>query len=217
MEMAVLDGPPQRGEDSESPRCEGGHTATWAALHVLGSAPFLGRFGGCKAAKCRTLTTAHHNQCSRGKPLLLELDQNIPFSWQPALLSASCGLMGSTPAHHGEPLPVHRGRALEAVGVSDELVQDADDLGEAGPLAALLLPAVQHELVQGCGAAHRGGQAVAFLHRINDLEGSHGAGAELLSCPAPSTLNCCAQGRSPVHELLRPSEGGAGRCTQDSC
>lgn len=44
------------------------------------------------------------------------------------------------------------------------LAEDVVDVGELGALAALLLPAVQHQLVQGCGAAHRGWQAVAFLH-----------------------------------------------------
>lgn len=91
MEMVVLGVPPQRGEDLESPRCEGRHAATWAVLHVLGSAPLLGRFGGCKAAKCRTFTTTHCNQWSQGKPLLLELDRNIPFLWQPTR-SACCQL-----------------------------------------------------------------------------------------------------------------------------
>lgn len=79
----MLDGPPQRGEDPECPCCEGGLTATWAALHMLGSAPFLGRFGGCKAAKCRTFTTAHRNQWSQGKPLLLELDKISLFHGKP--------------------------------------------------------------------------------------------------------------------------------------
>jgi len=68
------------------------------------------------------------------------------------------------PAAHREPLPAHGGSALQVVGVADEFVQNANDLGEARPLAAVLLPAVQHQLVQGCGAAHRGWQAVAFLH-----------------------------------------------------
>lgn len=70
-----------------------------------------------------------------------------------------------------QPLPVHGGRALQVVWVADQLIQDADNLGEAWPLAAVLLPAIQHKLVQGRGAAHGGRQAVAFLHRVNDLGG----------------------------------------------
>lgn len=38
---------------------------------------------------------------------------------------------------------------LEGVGGSDELVQDANDVGKLGSAGALLLPALHHELVNG--------------------------------------------------------------------
>lgn len=109
-----------------------------------------------------------------------------------------------------EPLPVHCARALQVVRVADQLVQDANNLGEAWPLAAVLLPAIQHELVQGCGAAHGGRQAVAFLHGVNDLEGT-----TCRSGVTPPPNSSTMRGRSLVHELLGPSGGEAGRvCTR---
>lgn len=52
-------------------------------------------------------------------------------------------------------IPRGQGRhSFEAVGVSDHLVQRVDDLAELGPVVAVLLPAIQHELVQRAGAVH---------------------------------------------------------------
>lgn len=48
----------------------------------------------------------------------------------------------------GGAIPGREGRhGFEAVGVADHLVQRVDDLAELGPVVAVLLPAVQHELV----------------------------------------------------------------------
>ena len=47
-----------------------------------------------------------------------------------------------------------RRHGFEAVGVADHLVQRVDDLAELGPVVAVLLPAVQHELVQRARAVH---------------------------------------------------------------
>lgn len=44
---------------------------------------------------------------------------------------------------------------LECVRVADQFVQHVDDLAELGPLAALSLPALQHELVQCYRTLHR--------------------------------------------------------------
>lgn len=44
------------------------------------------------------------------------------------------------------------GDDLEAGSISDELVQGIDNLGEFGPEVPVPHPAVQHELVQSCGA-----------------------------------------------------------------
>lgn len=52
-------------------------------------------------------------------------------------------------------IPRGEGRhGFEAVGVSDHLVQRVDNLAKLGPMVAVLLPAIQHELVQGARAVH---------------------------------------------------------------
>lgn len=52
-------------------------------------------------------------------------------------------------------IPRGQGRhGFEAIGVPDHLVQRVDNLAELGPVVAVLLPAVQHELVQGARAVH---------------------------------------------------------------
>lgn len=61
----------------------------------------------------------------------------------------------------------------EAAGVADELVQEAEDVVEARPPAALLLPAVNHQLMQSHGAAHRRRQPVPLLYGQDHLRGGH--------------------------------------------
>ncbi len=61
------------------------------------------------------------------------------------------------------------GYSFEAGGVTDHLVQSADDVGEAGAYVAVLLPTVQHQLVQGTGAVHRRRQTVVLFNGINHL------------------------------------------------
>lgn len=61
----------------------------------------------------------------------------------------------------------------EAAGVADELVQEAEDVVEARPPAALLLPAVNHQLVQSHGAAHGRRQPVTLLYGQDHLQGGH--------------------------------------------
>lgn len=61
----------------------------------------------------------------------------------------------------------HRG--LQGVGVANHLVQYADDLLELWPLSTVLLPAVQHELVEAGRAVHGGWQTVAFIDCLYDL------------------------------------------------
>lgn len=53
--------------------------------------------------------------------------------------------------------------------VADEFVQSADEVCEAGTRGAVLLPAVQHELVQVGGAVGRRGQPVVLLDGIDYL------------------------------------------------
>ena len=93
--------------------------------------------------------------------------------------------------------PVHCGRGPETLRAVDERVQDADDLREAGPLGAVFMPAVKHELVQRVGAAHGCGQAVALLHGADDLRGNTALG---WSGPlAPGPRNAAAPPGSGTH------------------
>jgi hypothetical protein len=50
-------------------------------------------------------------------------------------------------------------------------------VGEARPLGPVLVPTVEHELVQGAGAAHGCGQPVPLLHRADDLQAQCGVQA----------------------------------------
>lgn len=63
-----------------------------------------------------------------------------------------------------------RGHGLQRVGIADHLVQVADNLAELGPVVAVLLPAVQHELVQRAGTVHGWRQPVVLLNGVDDLE-----------------------------------------------
>lgn len=59
---------------------------------------------------------------------------------------------------------------FEATRVTDEFIQDADDLFELGPVVPLFLPAVQHQLVEGGRAVHGRGQAVTLIHSLYYLD-----------------------------------------------
>lgn len=61
------------------------------------------------------------------------------------------------------------GHCFEAGGVPDHLVQSIDNVPKARPAVSILLPTVQHELVQGCWTVHGGRQAVILLDGIDDL------------------------------------------------
>lgn len=63
------------------------------------------------------------------------------------------------------------GPGLERRRVAYHFVQHADNIGEFGPCVPVLLPAVQHELVQRHGAVHGGGQPVALVNSLDHLEG----------------------------------------------
>lgn len=62
------------------------------------------------------------------------------------------------------------GYSLEAGGVTDHLVQSSDDVSEAGSHVAVLLPTVQHELVQSVGAVHGWRQTVILLDGVDHLQ-----------------------------------------------
>lgn len=73
------------------------------------------------------------------------------------------GSLGSSPA-------ILPGHDFEASRIPDHLVQSADHLGEAGPGIPVLLPAVQHELVEGRGAVWGRGQPVVLFNGIDHLQ-----------------------------------------------
>ena len=52
-----------------------------------------------------------------------------------------------------------RGNFPERFGTADELVEGLDNVCEGGPVSPLLLPAVQHQLVQRLRTVHRGRQS----------------------------------------------------------
>ena len=61
---------------------------------------------------------------------------------------------------------------FERAGVTDEFVQQADDLVELGPVGSLSLPTVHHQVVQSFGTVHGTRQPVALLHRLDHLQTS---------------------------------------------
>lgn len=58
---------------------------------------------------------------------------------------------------------------LEGSGIADHLVQHADDVGELGPGVTVLLPTVQHELVEHQGTVHRSRQPEVLFYGIDHL------------------------------------------------
>lgn len=73
------------------------------------------------------------------------------------------GALGSSPVGGVEQL-------LQGTGVADEFVQQTHNLVELGPVTALALPAVHHQVVERLRAVHGAGQPVTLLHRLDDLE-----------------------------------------------
>lgn len=71
--------------------------------------------------------------------------------------------LGSSPA-------ILPGYNFEARRVPDHLVEGANHLGEARPCIPVLLPTVQHELVQGGGAVWGWGQPVVLFNGIDYLK-----------------------------------------------
>jgi len=64
--------------------------------------------------------------------------------------------------------------SFEACRVADHFIEGVDYLGEARAGVAVLLPAVQHQLVQGGGAVHGRREPVILLDGVDDLHGSGG-------------------------------------------
>lgn len=61
------------------------------------------------------------------------------------------------------------GDDFQTAGITDQLIQDADNLLKLGSVVSVFLPAVQHQLIQGSWAVHGRRQAVPFIHSLNHL------------------------------------------------
>lgn len=77
--------------------------------------------------------------------------------------------------------------ALRGLQALHQLAQGVVDLRELGPLAALLLPAAEHQLVEGWLAVGRGGQAEPILHSLHHLQ-DRGAGVRCCHANRRQTL-----------------------------
>lgn len=64
--------------------------------------------------------------------------------------------------------------SFEACRVADHFIKGVNYLGEARAGVAILLPAVQHQLVQGSGTVHGRWEPVILLNGVDDLQGSRG-------------------------------------------
>lgn len=61
------------------------------------------------------------------------------------------------------------GDDLQAAGIPDKLVQNAHNLLKLRSVVPVFLPAVQHQLIQGSWAVHRGWQSIALIYSFNYL------------------------------------------------
>lgn len=100
------------GQKDTSQAGESRHAALWALLHVFEQTLVYGYHSGSKAVKCRMVPSPCPPQrvpmgtcmsMAAGKPLLLELDRNIPYSLQPTCSAqhhlttrAHCSSLGSS-------------------------------------------------------------------------------------------------------------------------
>lgn len=62
---------------------------------------------------------------------------------------------------------------FETPRVTDEFIQDADNLFKFGPVVSLLLPTVQHQLVESGRAVHGRWEAIALINSFYYLDASH--------------------------------------------
>lgn len=62
---------------------------------------------------------------------------------------------------------------FETTRVTDEFIQDADNLFKFGPVVSLLLPTVQHQLVESGRAVHRRWEAIALINSFYYLDASN--------------------------------------------
>lgn len=101
--------------------------------------------------------------------------ERVKSCWGGAILGGGGAGQGGAGGGWGGAIPGREGRhGFEAVGVADHLVQRVDNLAELGPVVAVLLPAVQHKLVQGAWAVHGWWQPIVLLYGINYLGTTQG-------------------------------------------
>lgn len=62
---------------------------------------------------------------------------------------------------------------FETTRVTDEFIQDADNLFKFGPVVSLLLPTVQHQLVESGRAVHGRWEAIALINSFYYLDASN--------------------------------------------
>ena len=78
------------------------------------------------------------------------------------------------PAAHHLTLPACQRGGADAIGGSNALAEGRVDLAEAGPLRPLLLPTVQHQLVEMWGAVNGSGQPETVLNGLYHLHAETG-------------------------------------------
>lgn len=61
------------------------------------------------------------------------------------------------------------GDYFQTARITDQFIQDADNLLKLGSVVSVFLPAVQHQLIQGSWAVHRRWQAIPFINSLNHL------------------------------------------------
>ena len=116
--------------------------------------------------------------CSLGKPLSITQQRPAHCTPLPGCdlrpLSATCGRVtfhsrqSNPECQRASPGSLWM-RDLQGGGVPDQPVQRRHHIREAWPVGSLLLPAVQHERVQGGGAVWGRGQAVVLLDGVDHL------------------------------------------------
>jgi len=95
--------------------------------------------------------------------------QRCASACRSATLPIAPPFLTPTPSRRSPGVEVGQGR--EGLGGADELVEDADDVGKLGAPAALLLPALHHQLVDGRGTVQRRGEAEALVDGLHHLRG----------------------------------------------
>lgn len=58
---------------------------------------------------------------------------------------------------------------VKGTGIADQFVKEADNVSKFWPVISLLLPAMEHQLVQRCRTAHGSRKSVTFFNGQNDL------------------------------------------------